>query len=353
MLRLRHTFHEATGAFHRQMIRLASQLPSPPETRDFIAEQWNCPTDVRKVRIVYWPPAVSYAKPSLHEPFLSWQKQESGNANLVQFSRLLDTFQKRYSHQATSADGLTDLRASFFDRFLVFLYREGINEEGDQQRPFLKGHVQIMTIHQAKGLEFLVVVVGRLDKPPSKQTEKERVLLQSYFQHDPFEPPERMRGCDRKRLYYVAFSRARDLLVLSAAKKTQVDFLKIWQTSLPWQERRERPKTLPKYESLEKLELPKPRYGVTTHIQTYQICPRRYDYFYARHFAPTHQQDVFFGQLVHQTIEHIHRQTLTNSWSALDEERVQRIFDKMYMRLQHTSTRIMPAEEKNKPNEMP
>jgi DNA helicase-2/ATP-dependent DNA helicase PcrA len=280
------------------------------------------------------------------EPFLSEQKQESKKGNLVQFSRLLDTFQKRYSHQVTPTAGWVDLSAAFFERFFAFLYREGMNEEEDQQRPFLKGHVQIMTIHQAKGLEFPVVVVGRLDKPPSRFLEKERVLLQPYFQHPPFEPLERIPGCDRKRLYYVAFSRARDLLVLSAVRKPQRDFLNLWQTSLPWQERRERPHIFPIYESLGDRELPKPRYGVTTHIQTYQTCPRRYHYFYEQRFAPSHRVDVLFGQLVHQTIELLHRQVLADSRETLDEARVKRAFDKIALRLQHTSIRAISAGER-------
>lgn len=280
------------------------------------------------------------------EPFLSEQKQESKKAHLVQFSRLLDTFQKRYTHQGVARAELADLRTAFFEHFFAFLYREGMNEEEDQQRPFLKGHVQIMTIHQAKGLEFPVVVVGRLDKPPSRFIEKERALLQPYFQHPPFEPPERIPGCDRKRLYYVAFSRARDLLVLSAVRKPQNDFLKIWQESLPWQERRERPNTFPAYASLGELELPKPRYGVTTHIQTYQTCPRRYRYFYEHRFAPSQHADVLRGQLVHQTIEHLHRQVLANPSGTLDEAHVQQTFTKMAMRLLYTSTHPISVAEK-------
>lgn len=279
------------------------------------------------------------------EPFFSEQNLESQKANLVQFSRLLDTFQKRYTRQNAPTAEFADLSVAFFAHFFAFLYGEGMNEEEDQQRPFLKGHVQIMTIHQAKGLEFPVVVVGRLDKPPTRFLERERALLQPYFRHQPFEPPERIPGCDRKRLYYVAFSRARDLLVLSVVRKPQSDFLKIWQTSLPWKERRERPHTLPEYVSLGDREQPKPRYGITTHIQTYQTCPRRYHYFYAQRFAPSHHTDGTFGQLVHQTIEHLHRQRLANPSSVLDEERVQRAFNKMFLRVQQTSARPILEEE--------
>ena len=42
------------------------------------------------------------------------------------------------------------------------LHDSGINEYEDPDRPFPQGHVQVMTIHQAKGLEFPVVVVGSL-----------------------------------------------------------------------------------------------------------------------------------------------------------------------------------------------
>lgn len=279
------------------------------------------------------------------EPFLSEQKQESKKAHLAQFSRLLDTFQKRYSRQGVTTSGLASLRTAFFEHFFAFLYREGMNEEEDHQRPFLKGHVQVMTVHQAKGLEFPVVVVGRLEKSPFKQNGKERALLQPYFRYRSFEPPERIPGCDRKRLYYVAFSRARDLLVLSAVRKPQSDFLKIWQESVPWQERRERPHTLPKCGSLGDRELLKPRYGLTTHIQTYQTCPRRYRYLYEHRFAPSRHADAIFGQLVHQAIEQLHRQALADPSGKFDEARVQRIFEKMFQRLQHTSTRPLSTGE--------
>ncbi|HEY0754719.1 MAG TPA: UvrD-helicase domain-containing protein [Ktedonobacteraceae bacterium] len=98
------------------------------------------------------------------EPFLSLQKRESARANLVSFSRLLEIFQRHCHYRADAEDRLDEIRTAFFERFFCFLQQDGVNEDGDQQLPFLKGHVQIMTIHHAKGLEFPVVIVGRLDK---------------------------------------------------------------------------------------------------------------------------------------------------------------------------------------------
>jgi len=280
------------------------------------------------------------------EPFFSWQKKKDGN--LVQFSRRLDTFQKRYSRQARSTSALIDLSTSFFTHFFAFLYGEGLGEEEDQQRPFLKGHVQIMTIHQAKGLEFPVVVLGKLEKAPPKQSENERVLLQPYFYHQPLEPRGRIPGCDRRRLYYVAFSRAKDLLVLSAVGQPHRDFLPIWQKIPSWQESCDRPNTFPIYENLGDREQPKPRYGITTHIQTYQTCPRRYRYMYEQRFAPAHHADGLFGQLVHQTIEYVHRRVLIGPSHVSDETRVRRIFDKLSQRLQRTSARPLSMEEEGR-----
>src|SRR6185312_8456568 len=163
--------------------------------------------------------------------------------------------------------------------------------------------------HQAKGLEFPVVVVGRLDKPRRPSLDKERQILQPYFAHRLVEPPGRIPGCDRRRLYYVALSRARDLLVLSAVRQPDKDFVGLWQAVPVWKDIRDRPAALSRaYPPKEESVPPKARYGFTTHIQTYRTCPRRYQYFYEHQFSPSRAADVSFGQLVHHTIELLHRQ---------------------------------------------
>ena len=71
-----------------------------------------------------------------------------------------------------------------------------------------------MTIHQAKGLEFPVVVVGSLEKQLSTTRYIDRDL-QPYYQRPPFEPDNRITAFDRMRLYYMAFSRPEKVLVLT------------------------------------------------------------------------------------------------------------------------------------------
>jgi ATP-dependent exoDNAse (exonuclease V) beta subunit len=71
-----------------------------------------------------------------------------------------------------------------------------------------------MTIHQAKGLEFPVVAVGSLDRQVSSTEEIDKTL-QRFYRGKQSEPADKIPLFDYMRLYYVAFSRARDLLVLT------------------------------------------------------------------------------------------------------------------------------------------
>lgn len=54
-----------------------------------------------------------------------------------------------------------------------------------------------MTIHQSKGLEFPITVVGSLDAVPRKQyTELDELLEKKYYSKEPFEPLKRIGSTD-------------------------------------------------------------------------------------------------------------------------------------------------------------
>ncbi|MDZ7579863.1 MAG: 3'-5' exonuclease [Deltaproteobacteria bacterium] len=88
------------------------------------------------------------------------RKNENAARDLAIFSQLLNVFQNYYHTNIVTFGNREVLRFHLFNSFLRLLYDGGINEYEDPDRPFPKGHVQVMTIHQAKGLEFPVVVVG-------------------------------------------------------------------------------------------------------------------------------------------------------------------------------------------------
>ncbi|NIR48545.1 ATP-dependent helicase [candidate division KSB1 bacterium] len=105
----------------------------------------------------------------------------------------------------------------FLTRLRVFLetYASHAAEESPE-RPILdRDAVNIMTIHQAKGLEFPVVFMPSLVQRrfPSTRTgmEKPWYLPEELFQKDRYQGSLE----DERRLFYVGMTRARDLLVLS------------------------------------------------------------------------------------------------------------------------------------------
>jgi ATP-dependent DNA helicase UvrD/PcrA len=279
-------------------------------------------------------------------PFADFLSKESKQANLVLFSGLLRTFQKYFEYQTITFLELELIKADFLDNFLAFLHVEGLNEEEDQHQPLLPGHVQVMTIYQAKGLEFPVVVVGRLDNP-LKNTQRERKDLQSYYHHVQYEPESRIAGCDLRRLYYVAFSRPQNLLILSASRQAHTQFTGIWKNLPQFAYLNDSLLTMPTLSRARANYRPRPHYGFTTHYQTYQLCPRRYHFFYDQRFVPSRTRNAFRGQLVHQTIERLHYVALEKRLDLFDETQLQEIFTKIYDILQRTNKRsLSEAEQK-------
>ena len=151
------------------------------------------------------------------EPFRSATKDESAARNLAIFSQLLNAFQSYYHYTIIIYGNRERLRLHLFNSFLRLLYDGGINEYEDPDQPFSKGYVQVMTVHQAKGVEFPVVVVGSLSISLSSPKRIDRDLG-PYYHRPPFEPESRITQFDRMRLHYVAFSRPQNVLVLTASE---------------------------------------------------------------------------------------------------------------------------------------
>ena len=96
----------------------------------------------------------------------------------------------------------------------------------------------VTTIHQAKGREWDVVIVGSLgfDNPDVDPVGRE---LGPYCQRPAFEPAERIAEFDHARQHYVAFSRPKGLLVLTASGEVHPRFKEVWD-GLPRWERMDR-----------------------------------------------------------------------------------------------------------------
>jgi DNA helicase-2/ATP-dependent DNA helicase PcrA len=185
-----------------------------------------------------------------------------------------------------------------------------------------------MTIHQAKGLEFPVVVVGSLDKQlsTSKQIDRD---LQPYYHRPPFEPEDRTTLFDRMRLHYVAFSRPEKILVLTAHDRPKAHFAPIWQGLPQWPYVQTELLTAQSFVLKDRMPV-KRTFSFTGDLKVYETCPRQYQFFREYDFTPSRSAVIFFGLLVHQTIEETHRIVLDGKLATLDEPCIRQLFDRTF-----------------------
>ena len=272
------------------------------------------------------------------EPFVTFtgeKEYENKMRNLVIYSQLLQTFQNFYDSDVIRYEDRERLIKGFFGRFLRLLFDDGVNEYENPKDPFPQGYVPVMTIHQAKGLEFPVVLVGSLDRSLSELERIDKKLRPFYYrmktsleQPVPAEPDDSIPRFDYTRQYYVAFSRAMNILVLIGNQHNGIaQYFDDLIESLPkWPYVKD---TLLEVKSFEPKKRPqtKPRYSYTAHIRMYETCPRQYQFYREYQFIPSRPADTFLGLLVHQTIEKIHRIALDKQIPTLTPAKLRTLFD--------------------------
>lgn len=95
----------------------------------------------------------------------------------------------------------------------------GETEYEDADDPFPKGCVPFLTVHQSKGLEFPVVVLASC-RHNNRQARPLDVLVRKMFVEqnklpEMAEPLDKMDEYDTMRMFYVALSRAKNVLIMA------------------------------------------------------------------------------------------------------------------------------------------
>ncbi|MCD8206233.1 MAG: ATP-dependent helicase [Clostridia bacterium] len=140
--------------------------------------------------------------------------------NLGLFMDEIKKFESLHGVKALNDYGVKESTKSLFNTYLRLLYNNGTNEYEFDSDSVPKGCVSFMTIHQSKGMEFPVVFVDSLGTNPSDSADEFMENVEkNYFPQPPFEPEQYIKYYDFWRVYYVAFSRAKKLLVLTCNKK--------------------------------------------------------------------------------------------------------------------------------------
>ena len=234
-------------------------------------------------------------------------RDEGPICNLSLLSGYLGRFAESYANVLTAGFLRDDnLVKALFGSYLYALFQRGEGEFEDEDDPFPQGRIPFLTIHQSKGLEFPVVVLGS----GYKKTEVQRLetLVRPLLPASQGrEPLDRMADFDAMRLFYVALSRAQNLLVLPNQKNHATRFKPLNQfleaTAPPLLSAFD-VQTIPQF-ALHKEKLPQ-NYSFTGDFLSFKRCARQYMIFRHYDFTPAHSQTMMFGSLVHNTVEDLH-----------------------------------------------
>ncbi len=301
-------------------------------------------TDYAFIRLFYQ--LISY---SLFANFLSEESMkgpDKGRAqrNLSKFSNFLSKFEYLHNISNVFIPKYFDSNIKkFFNDYLPYLKEGGIDEYEEDEEYAPSGCVSFLTIHQSKGLEYPVVVVGSLwDRPNDRPDEVKEYIDNNVLTVGAFEPRHRITGFDFKRLYYTAFSRAQNLLVLSWGGRQGgswpipgKEFTKHLSNLLRWDSNKINYKKI-KFERVKEINLKK-QYSFTSDILLYEKCPEQYRLFKELEFSPVRISPMLFGTLVHQTIEDIHKSILNGGESQISKENIAIWFEENYDLLSKSS----------------
>lgn len=231
--------------------------------------------------------------------------------NLGLLTQYLARFMEEYTPIIT-ASFLDENRFAntFVGSYLYAIYRLGESEFEDADDPFPKGRVPFLTIHQSKGLEFPYVVLGNLMKK-DREADMKEIIVRDLLKKEG-EPLDRISHFDNMRMFYVALSRAKNLMILPQWKG---------QHQSPAFKEMFRANEFPLLSEIIIQDLPDSRldgedlgknYSYTGDYLNYRQCPRKYMIFRKYGFIPSRSQTMFFGSLIHQTIEDLHHLLIAN-----------------------------------------
>lgn len=157
-------------------------------------------------------------------PFSDWQEDPERTYRLGQLSSILEAYVSVEGGNALKMSSHRDghlsegwLRGSFYPRLVGYLHRAELDDPEDIDYEIVPGRVQVMTVHQSKGLEFPMVFAGSIAIAP-KEDDKAYILedLLVPLSSNPrtLAPRSERAIQDLVRLHYVQASRAQDVLTL-------------------------------------------------------------------------------------------------------------------------------------------
>ena len=288
------------------------------------------------------------------EPFSGFLGADMGSGvidlrparNLANLTQILTKFEYLHRIDVFSKKNIDKALKDFFTKYMRFLYASGIGEYEDDSEYAPSGCVSFMTIHQSKGMEFPIVFTGSLTSQ-CRTNEDPFIseILQEFAGKAPYEPLSETKYFDFWRLYYTAFSRAESLLVLTHYAKPNKYFLE--QTNrLESYDSPDFDFTAFNFEKIKDVNI-KDTFSFTSHILLYKNCPMQYKFYKELAFAPVRVGSTLYGQLVHETIEDIHKAAIRKEADTITPENIAIWFDTNYDTLSKNQHSYLGEAQKN------
>lgn len=260
--------------------------------------------------------------------------------NLSEFSRIISRFSNLHNMHSLTDANIINYPEQFFNEYLKYLYIDGIGEYEDMSEYAPHGCVSFMTIHQSKGLEFPVVVTGSLGNKPERRTDPLMLAAETrFFSRPPFEPLSDIKYFDFWRLYYTAFSRAQDMLVLTHRGKTGV--FTEYTEKLPSVSEFSGGTAFTDVKAVKFKKM----YSFTSHIALYDGCPRQYKFYKEYAFAQHKMLHTSIGSLVHATLEDMNNFIIDGRLNKLTEDKLMNWFNANYTDIQNSTGYILTDEQ--------
>lgn len=282
-------------------------------------------TDYAFTRLLYQLFTFDYFRKIMDTDLASGVADQRAIRNLAILTNILSKFESIERVEVITSDRKVHVLQKLFRTYFRFLMKGGMDEYQDESEYAPSGCVSFMTIHQSKGMEFPIVVVDSLYDSPKKDSKS--VLEEVYDEfsdRNDFEPEEDIKYFDFWRRYYVAFSRAEELLILTTpivgsgrSQSPSKYFSKVWEDITPCSVGNTDFDEF-NFNSVKKSDL-KQSYAFTIDISKYERCSLEYKMFSELGFSEIRVGSTLFGSLVHQTIEDIHDAILREEVGTIKE----------------------------------
>lgn len=246
-----------------------------------------------------------------YNPFFQYMNEEDRAKKLSRFIELLDTFSLINQIYFIDQNNIIEFINRFFYSFIRFIKDQNVKEFQEDTKIPDANTLSAMTIHSSKGMEYPVVIMASLwdkiyDKYESRLDKLLDEISKKYSENSDYEPSEFTNILDFYRKYYTGFSRAKNMLLLSGFESK---FEPVSENFM---------------EIIEKLDIPnipelkiekgaikdvktRKAYSYTVDIVPFNECPIIYYYEKELKFSNPKTKSLFYGSLVHESIEMINK----------------------------------------------